>query len=105
MPNPPALTAEQRQAALEKAAQNRRIRAELKDRLKMGNISLADLFQEADEDEVVGNLKVVAMLESLPGVGKVKARRVMEQIGISESRRVRGLGRQQRRALLEEFSG
>ena len=43
------------------------------------------------------------MLESLPGVGKVKARRTMEEIGISETRRVRGLGDQQREALLESF--
>ncbi|MDH4144826.1 MAG: integration host factor [Acidimicrobiia bacterium] len=103
MPKPPALTAEQRQAALEKAAQNRRIRAELKERLKLGTLSLSDLFEQADNDDIVGNLKVLAMLESLPGVGKVKARRHMENIGISESRRVRGLGKQQRKALLDEF--
>ncbi len=71
----------------------------------MGNLSLPDLFAKADADEIVGNLKVLSMLESLPGVGKVKARRVMERVGISESRRVRGLGKQQRRALLEEFAG
>jgi len=41
------------------------------------------------------------MLESLPGVGKVKARRLMEEVGIADTRRVRGLGAQQRVALLE----
>ena len=51
----------------------------------------------------VGKLKVVSMLESLPGVGKVKARKVMEEIGIADSRRVRGLGAQQRAALLEQL--
>lgn len=71
----------------------------------MGSLSLSELFATADGDDVVGNLKVLNMLESLPGVGKVKARRVMERVGISESRRVRGLGKQQRRALLDEFSG
>jgi transposase len=103
MPKPPALTADQRQAALEKAAEARRVRAELKERLKMGSISLAELFEQAESDDIIGKLKVLALLESLPGIGKVKARRVMEDIGISESRRVRGLGEQQRKALLEQF--
>jgi len=103
MPKPPALTADQRQAALEKAAEARRVRAELKERLKMGSISLSELFDQAETDDIIGKLKVLALLESLPGIGKVKARRVMEDIGISESRRVRGLGEQQRKALLEQF--
>ena len=54
-------------------------------------------------DDVVGKMKVLAVLESLPGVGKVKARRTMESIGISESRRVRGLGSLQRSQLLDTF--
>jgi len=69
----------------------------------MGSVSLSDLFDKADSDDIVGKLKVLALLESLPGIGKVKARRVMEDIGISESRRVRGLGEQQRKALLAAF--
>lgn len=103
MPKPPALSADQRQAALEKAAEARRARAELKERLKMGSVSLSDLFDKAKSDEVVGKLKVLALLESLPGIGKVKARRVMSDIGISETRRVQGLGEQQRKALLAAF--
>jgi hypothetical protein len=103
MPKPPALSPDQRQAALEKAAEARRARAELKERLKMGSVSLAELFERAKSDEVVGKLKVLALLESLPGIGKVKARRVMEDIGISETRRVQGLGEQQRKALLAAF--
>ena len=105
MPLPPALTPEQRQAALEKAAQARRVRAELKERLKMGSLSLPQLLQDAEKDDIVGKMKVLAVLESLQGVGKVKARRTMEKIGISETRRVRGLGVQQRKELLAEFSG
>ena len=104
MPLPPALSPEQRQAALEKAAAARRARAELKEKLKMGSTSLKELFGMAETDEVVGKMKMLAVLESLPGVGKVKARRIMEDIGISETRRVRGLGAQQREALLKAFS-
>lgn len=100
---PPVLTDDQRRAALAKAAEARRVRAELKERLKMRSISLAELFDQSDDNEVVAKTKVLSMLESLPGVGKVKARRVMDEVGIAESRRIRGLGEQQRAALLERF--
>jgi hypothetical protein len=102
MPQPPALTAEQRQAALAKAAKVRRERAEVKEKLKIGSISLADLLRMAETDETVGKMKVLSVLESLPGLGKVKARRLMESVGISESRRLQGLGTNQREALLRE---
>ena len=104
MPLPPSLSPDQRQAALEKAAAARRRRAELREKLKMGSTSLKELLDEADREEVVGKMKVLTLLESLPGVGKVRARRLMEEIGISESRRVRGLGAQQRDALLKTFA-
>ena len=103
MPLPPALSPDERQAALAKAAAARRQRAELKEKLKMGSTSLKELLDAAERDEVVGKMKVVTVLESLPGVGKVRARRMMEHIGISEARRVRGLGAQQRDALLKAF--
>ncbi len=48
-------------------------------------------------------MKVLAVLESMPGVGKVKARKLMERFQISESRRIRGLGEKQRASLLGEF--
>jgi hypothetical protein len=105
MPLPPTLSDEQRQAALAKAAEARRVRAELKEKLKMGSLNLKELFELAATNEMVGKMKVVAVLESMPGVGKVKARRTMDDIGISESRRLRGLGDQQRAALLETFPG
>ena len=103
MPLPPSLSPDQRQAALDKAAAARRVRAELKEKLKMGSLSLKELLDQAASDDVVAKMKVVAVLESLPGLGKVKARRLMEEIGISETRRVQGLGDQQRRKLLERL--
>ncbi|MDP8986968.1 MAG: integration host factor [Actinomycetota bacterium] len=105
MPLPPELSPDQRQAALDKAAVARRVRAELKEKLKMGSTSLPELFELAERDETVGKMKVLTVLESLPGLGKVKARRLMEQLQISENRRVRGLGTQQREALLKRFPG
>ena len=102
MATPPQLTPEQRTAALAKAAEARAARAELKARLKMGSLSLSDAL--ASTDSTVGKLKVVSLLESLPGVGKVKARRIMEDIGIADNRRVQGLGAQQKQALLEQLA-
>ncbi|MBI4941476.1 MULTISPECIES: integration host factor, actinobacterial type [unclassified Kineosporia] len=100
----PPLSDEQRAAALQKAAEARRARAEVKNRLKYSQGSLGDVIREGQQDEIVGKMKVSALLEALPGVGKVRARQIMEEIGISESRRVRGLGSNQVAALIERFS-
>jgi hypothetical protein len=104
MSYPPQLTPEQRRAALDKAAKARQQRAEVKEQLKAGRLTLPELFAQGDRDEIVGKLKVVSMLESMPGVGKVRARRLMEELEISESRRLRGLGGHQRRRLLDRFA-
>lgn len=101
----PQLTEEQRAAALEKAAAARRARAELKERLKRGGTTLKDVLAQADKDEVLGKMKVTALLEALPGVGKVRAQQIIERLEIAPSRRLRGLGDRQRKALLAEFSG
>ena len=101
----PPLTPEQRAAALEKAAQARRERAEVKARLKQAHVSLAEVVKEGQKDDVIGKMKVSALLESLPGVGKVRAQQLMERLGISETRRVRGLGSNQIAALEREFGG
>ena len=99
----PDLTPEQRAAALEKAAAARRARAELKVLLKARGTSLADVLATGETDEAVGKMKVLAVLEAMPGVGKIKAQRIMERLEISPSRRVRGLGVKQREALQREF--
>ena len=99
----PPLTPEQRTAALEKAAIARRERAEVKNRLKHGGTSLANVIKEGQENEIVGKMKVSALLESMPGVGKVRAKQIMERLGISEPRRVRGLGTNQIAALERDF--
>ena len=104
MPAPPKLTDAQRRAALEKAAEARRVRAELKALIKMGSRTITDVLDMADTNEIVSRTKVLAVLESMPKIGKVKARKIMREIGIAESRRLRGLGDQQRAALLSEFS-
>jgi len=99
----PPLTPEQRSAALAKAAEARKIRAEVKNRLKHSGGSLSEVLRRGQTDPVVAKMRVTALLESMPGVGKVRARQIMERLGISESRRVRGLGANQTAALEREF--
>jgi transposase len=101
----PPLTPDQRAAALEKAAKARKERAEVKNRLKHGQTNLPQVLKEGQSDNVVGKMKVSALLESMPGVGKVRAKQIMEKLGIAASRRVRGLGANQRSALEHEFGG
>ncbi len=98
----PQLTDEQRKKALEKAAKIRKERAEIKKKLKMGNLKVQDILDRRN-DEVVAKMSVKSVIESLPGIGKMRAVKIMEELGISESRKVKGLGENQTKALLERF--
>jgi hypothetical protein len=100
----PPLTPEQRQAALDKAAASRRERAEVKNRLKHSGASITEVLRDGEQNEVIGKMRVLDLLQSMPGLGKVRARQVMERLGIAESRRVRGLGSKQVAALEREFA-
>jgi len=82
----------------------RRRRAEIKELLKNATITLPELFELAETDEFVDGMKVKAVLASLPGLGKVKSQRLMQELEIAENRRVRGLGSRQREALLAALS-
>ncbi len=101
----PPLTPEQRLAALDKAAASRRERAEVKNRLKNSGASISDVLEEGRKNDVIGKMRVLDLLQSVPGFGKVRARQMMERLGIAESRRVRGLGVKQVAALENEFAG
>ena len=81
----PQLTDEQRRAALAMAAEARRVRAEIKELLKMGTLSLSELLDRSDSDKILAKMKVLSVLEALPKLGKVKARRTMDEVGISDS--------------------
>ncbi|RPI22488.1 MAG: integration host factor [Actinobacteria bacterium] len=100
----PELSAEQRRQALAKAGEARRTRAEIKELLRTGSLTLGEVLERADGDEIVAGTKVAALLQSLPGLGKVKAKRTMEELGIAENRTIRGLGSNQRAQLLERFT-
>lgn len=101
---PPQLTTEQRNAALAKAAQARRIRAEIKELLKTGSLTFSEVLEQSDDDDVIAGLKVAAVLASLPSTGKVKAKRLMQAHAIADNRRLRGLGERQRAGLLADLT-
>jgi ribosomal protein S13 len=71
----------------------------MRQRLKRGSVTLSQVLREGQTDDAIGKMKVYVLLESLPGVGKVRAKQLMEKYGIAESRRVRGLGANQRAGL------
>lgn len=98
----PNLSPEDRKKALEKAAQARQARAELRQKIKSGSMSFADVMKKSD-DPVVARMKVSTLLESLPGFGKAKAAKIMSELEISESRRVQGLGARQRELLMQRL--
>ena len=100
----PQLTPEQRQANLDKAAASRRERAEVKNRLKHSGASIIEVIEQGQRSDVIGKMRVLDLLQSMPGIGKVRAHQLMERLGISESRRVRGLCINQIAALQREFS-
>jgi hypothetical protein len=99
----PQLSEEARKEALKKAAAARSARAELRQKIKEGEITVKEIL-ETEGDSVIDKLKVSVLIESLPGYGKAKAAKLLDEIGISETRRVKGLGAKQRSALLERLS-
>jgi hypothetical protein len=100
----PQLGPEERQAALLKAAESRRIRAELKQMLKSGEVSIDQVLDRADSADALAKMRVSDVIEAMPAYGPVRARRLMEQLAIAPSRRVRGLGPRQRDALRAAFA-
>lgn len=99
----PPLSPQQRARALEQAASARLRRAEVREHLKAGRTGVAQVLEDAGSDDALARMRVRTFIESLPGVGPVTASRIMDELGIAASRRVRGLGRHQRTALQERF--
>lgn len=100
----PPLTSEQRSDALQRATEARRERAAVKTRLKASSHSIEQIIATGKENDAIGKMRVSALLESMPGVGRVRARQIMSEVGIASSRRVRGLGANQTAALIKRFS-
>ena len=100
----PERSDEQRRAALAEAQRVRHVQAQVKQMLKTGEVSFADVLARADDAEEVARLRVSDVLKALPRIGPIRARRMMERLDIAASRRLGGLGERQRAALLDEVS-
>lgn len=100
----PPLSDEQRAQARSAATQARRRRAEVKEAMRRGTTTLAEVLALAETDEVLAHAKVTDVLKALPRVGAVRAALVMERLDIAPNRRLRGLGKHQAAALVAEFA-
>ena len=103
MATPPQLSPEARMAALAKAAQYRKRRAEIKAKIKRGEFSIDTVLEIAANEDAVAKMRVRELLEALTGVGKVRASALMQRLNISPNRRIAGLGRHQIKELRAEF--
>ena len=95
------MTDEERAAALAKAGAARRARAEMKELLSTGSMTLAEVFATAEEDDIIAGTKIYPVVVAMPGMGKVTTKRLFEEHGISETRRIRGLGSRQKQLLVD----
>ena len=101
---PPQLTPEERIRALAKAKASRQVRAAVKARVKSGELSISDVIAMAKDDEALAKMRVLELVESMNGVGKIRAKSILERLEISLTRRVQGLGRHQLESLESEFT-
>lgn len=101
---PPQLTPEERSRALAKAKESRQIRAAVKNRVKTGELSIAAVIDMSKDDQAIAKMRVLELVESMSGVGKIRAKSILERLDISLTRRIQGLGRHQLQALEAEFT-
>lgn len=100
----PNLTTEQRRDNLEKAKAARQRRAAILKSVADGSYSVVDVLNMALEDETVSRMKVFTLIKAAPGYGFARTQQTMRKLHISGSRRLRGLGANQRAALMEVFA-
>ena len=101
---PPQLTPEERAEALAKAKASRQHRATIKAQVKDGKLSINQVLQMAESDEVIAKMRVLELVESISGVGKVRGKAILEKLNISLTRRLQGLGKHQIKDLVAQFS-
>jgi hypothetical protein len=100
---PPKLSDSERAAALRRATEYRRRRAEFKARIKEGKLSW--IIALDSDDEAIKRMRIRELVAALPGFGEIRADAVLERAGISGQRRVQGLGKMQRESLEKILKG
>jgi guanylate kinase len=98
---PPRLSSRARRKAGEKAVLARQDRAKVKEQVASGELFFFDLFK--DERKSITRMKLVDLLQSVPGIGQARAQIIFERTKISPSRRIGGVGHRQIELLRQEF--
>ena len=104
MPIPPKLTPAQRVAALDAAKQARRTRAAIKHQIRTGELRILQVIELASTNEAIAKMRVFELIEAIPGIGKVRATSILDKLGISNTRKIQGLGVLQLQKLKREFT-
>lgn len=100
---PPNLSTAERRAALQKAAEARKVRATFKAEVKSGLRSWTEALES--DVEAIKRMRLKELLASLPGFGEIRAESVMERAGISSTRKIQGIGSKQRDQLMRILKG
>jgi len=98
---PPRLSTRARRRAGEKAVLARQDRAKVKELVALGELFFFDLFK--DERKSIARMKLMDLLQSVPGIGQARAQLIFERTNISPSRRIGGVGHRQIELLRQEF--
>lgn len=98
---PPRLSKRSRRKAGEKAILARQERARVKEQISIGEVFFFDLFK--DERKSIARMKLMDLLQSVPGIGEARATTIFERTKISPSRRIGGVGHRQIELLRKEF--
>lgn len=100
----PALDDAARARGRELALQARRRRAEIKRHLAEGG-SVREVLDQRIDDPAVARMRARDLVEACPGIGPMRASRILADCQIAESRRLRGLGEHQVAGLLAALEG
>ena len=99
----PKLSEPELQAARKAATEARRTRAQFKNRLRAGELSIGEALDQASKDDVLAHVKVVDLLKTQRRIGQIRADEIMAKLSIAPTRRLRGLGKHQIDGIVEEF--
>jgi DNA uptake protein ComE-like DNA-binding protein len=100
----PFISQEKRKESLEKARLFKIQRAKIKQSIKKGIVNFNEIFGEnKNYKDIVSNMKLIDLIKSLPGIGEIKAKRILNGLKISERKTVKGLGEKQKEVFKKYF--
>lgn len=103
MRTPPYRTPEQIQEALKLASEARSARCKIKKDMKIGAITFEEALELGRTDPYIGRIKIINLLMFIPGIGIKRAQYILEECGVSLTRRLKGIGKYQKEKLLSSI--